>query len=86
MIIEAIKGLRIKNLENIYLTFLHDHVRNTKIIELFAAQIKKIGCGEIASVCGRFYAMDRDKNWDRTMQCYNMLTTEDKAPSLTPKS
>jgi 2,3-bisphosphoglycerate-independent phosphoglycerate mutase len=31
--------------------------------------------GSIADVCGRFYAMDRDKRWDRTERAYAMLTT-----------
>ncbi|MBQ2006108.1 MAG: 2,3-bisphosphoglycerate-independent phosphoglycerate mutase, partial [Bacteroidales bacterium] len=29
--------------------------------------------GKVASVCGRFYAMDRDKRWDRVKQAYDML-------------
>lgn len=29
--------------------------------------------GVIASVCGRFYAMDRDKRWERTQAAYDML-------------
>lgn len=29
--------------------------------------------GSIASVCGRFYAMDRDKRWERTKQAYDLL-------------
>ena len=33
-----------------------------------------IGAGKIASVCGRYYAMDRDNNWDRVELAYNMLT------------
>ncbi|HEY3675714.1 MAG TPA: 2,3-bisphosphoglycerate-independent phosphoglycerate mutase [Candidatus Tumulicola sp.] len=31
--------------------------------------------GAIASVCGRFYAMDRDKRWDRTRMAYDMLAS-----------
>lgn len=38
------------------------------------AEIDKLGYGEIASVCGRYYAMDRDNNWDRTEKAYDMLT------------
>jgi 2,3-bisphosphoglycerate-independent phosphoglycerate mutase len=34
----------------------------------------KYGVGKIASVTGRFYAMDRNANWDRTAMTYNMLT------------
>ncbi len=34
---------------------------------------------EIASVHGRYYAMDRDKNWDRIEKTYNVLTKADGA-------
>jgi 2,3-bisphosphoglycerate-independent phosphoglycerate mutase len=34
-------------------------------LEQLEHQIEKIGVGFIASVAGRYYAMDRDKNWDR---------------------
>ena len=30
--------------------------------------------GRIATVCGRFYAMDRDKRWERVKEAYDMLT------------
>ena len=29
--------------------------------------------GKVATVCGRFYAMDRDKRWDRVKTAYDML-------------
>ena len=29
--------------------------------------------GKIASICGRFYSMDRDKRWERVQKCYNAL-------------
>lgn len=38
------------------------------------AEIDKLGYGVIASVCGRYYAMDRDNNWDRIEKAYDMLT------------
>ncbi|WP_213996191.1 2,3-bisphosphoglycerate-independent phosphoglycerate mutase [Arsukibacterium sp.] len=45
------------------------------------ASLKKIqqhfassGSGQIASVIGRYYAMDRDKRWDRVQQAYDLLT------------
>ena len=38
------------------------------------AEIDKIGYGKIASVCGRYYVMDRDNNWDRVEKAYDMLT------------
>ena len=33
-----------------------------------------LGVGRIASICGRFYAMDRDQRWDRLKAAYDMLT------------
>ena len=38
------------------------------------AEMDKIGYGKIASVCGRYYVMDRDNNWDRVEKAYDMLT------------
>jgi 2,3-bisphosphoglycerate-independent phosphoglycerate mutase len=38
------------------------------------AEIKRIGVGRIASVVGRYYAMDRDNRWDRVQKAYEMLT------------
>lgn len=43
-------------------------------IRALQAEMKKIGVGKIASVCGRYYAMDRDNNWDRVEKAYDMLT------------
>lgn len=37
-------------------------------------KIDEIGCGQIASVVGRYYAMDRDKRWERTQRAYDLLT------------
>ena len=42
--------------------------------EQLEEEMKKIGVGEIASVCGRYYAMDRDNNYDRVELAYNALT------------
>ncbi len=36
--------------------------------------INEIGVGTIASVCGRYYVMDRDSRWDRVEKAYDMLT------------
>jgi 2,3-bisphosphoglycerate-independent phosphoglycerate mutase len=38
------------------------------------AKMQELSYGKIASVCGRYYAMDRDNNWDRTKKAYDMLT------------
>jgi 2,3-bisphosphoglycerate-independent phosphoglycerate mutase len=36
-------------------------------------EIQKIGLGRVATVAGRYWAMDRDKRWDRTQRAYRML-------------
>ncbi len=40
------------------------------------AQCREIGVGKIASVCGRFWSMDRDNRWERVSKAYFMLTGE----------
>ena len=43
-------------------------------IEETLRQIEEKGIGEIASLVGRYYAMDRDTNWERTERAYDLLT------------
>jgi 2,3-bisphosphoglycerate-independent phosphoglycerate mutase len=47
------------------------------------AECQKIGVGKIASVCGRFWAMDRDNRWERVSKAYWMLTGK-KAEATAP--
>ncbi len=37
------------------------------------AVIAEHGTGDVATVCGRYYAMDRDENWDRTRRAYDAI-------------
>ncbi|MFH0864528.1 MAG: 2,3-bisphosphoglycerate-independent phosphoglycerate mutase [Candidatus Gottesmanbacteria bacterium] len=37
------------------------------------AEIKKEGIGEIATLCGRYYALDRDNRWERTQKAYEAM-------------
>ena len=46
-------------------------------------KIKEIGVGKIATIMGRYYAMDRDKRWDRVELAYNALA---KGEGLTATS
>jgi len=54
-------------------------------IEAIQNRLAQIGVGQIASVCGRFYAMDRDDAYDRNQLAYRMLVLGEgwKAPSAT---
>ena len=51
--------------------------------EALEAEMAKIGVGKIASVAGRYYAMDRDNNYDRVQKAYIALT---KGEGLTAES
>ena len=47
-------------------------------------QIAEAGVGRIASLCGRYWAMDRDNRWDRTEKAYLLLTEESPLSSFSP--
>jgi 2,3-bisphosphoglycerate-independent phosphoglycerate mutase len=42
-------------------------------IERLQSKIEEIGVGQIATVQGRYYAMDRDKRWERTEKSYRAM-------------
>ncbi|MBQ4346949.1 MAG: 2,3-bisphosphoglycerate-independent phosphoglycerate mutase, partial [Firmicutes bacterium] len=42
-------------------------------IEELISEIENIGVGEIATISGRYYAMDRDQRWERIELAYNAL-------------
>lgn len=48
-------------------------------IERFEQLFSKLGVGRFASLCGRYYAMDRDKRWDRVEQAWQVIV-EGQAP------
>src|SRR5690606_18476994 len=39
-------------------------------LQRFTGKFDDSGCGRIASISGRFYAMDRDKRWDRVAKAF----------------
>jgi len=44
-----------------------------KYVAAMQDKLKEIGIGEIATVVGRYYAMDRDTRWERTERAFNLL-------------
>ena len=68
-----------EGLENVYVHAFLDG-RDTPpasgkdYIEQLEAKMAEIGVGKIASLSGRYYAMDRDNNWDRVQKAYDSLT------------
>ncbi|MBS3994559.1 MAG: 2,3-bisphosphoglycerate-independent phosphoglycerate mutase [Alkaliphilus sp.] len=43
-------------------------------IEELEKAIKEIGVGKIATISGRYYAMDRDQRWERVLKAYEAMT------------
>ncbi len=67
-----------QGIENVYVHCFLDG-RDTppasgkEYVEQLAAKMKEIGVGQVATVMGRYYAMDRDNNWDRVEKAYRAL-------------
>jgi len=47
-----------------------------RFIKELEQKIYEIGIGKVATICGRYYAMDRDHRWDRTEKAYKALTEQ----------
>ncbi len=43
-------------------------------LEKAAARMKSLGVGRVATIVGRYFAMDRDNRWDRVEAAYNAMT------------
>ena len=54
-------------------------------LQQLEAELAKIGVGRVASVAGRFWAMDRDNRWDRTEKAYRLFTEEGETSPLAPQ-
>ncbi len=70
---------RVNKLEKVFLHLFLDGRdapprSGIKIIEDIEMRLKDYKSGRISSLCGRYYAMDRNDNWDRTEKAYNLLT------------
>ncbi len=44
-------------------------------------EIQKIGVGKVAVISGRYYAMDRDKRWDRVQKAYDAIAKAEGVPA-----
>jgi 2,3-bisphosphoglycerate-independent phosphoglycerate mutase len=49
---------------------VNDSIKNVGKV---AEKIKRLGFGKIATISGRYYAMDRNSQWDRTRQAYDCI-------------
>lgn len=55
------------------------------LLEKYKEIIKEEGIGKIASISGRFWAMDRAKNWDRLMKAYEAIVFSKGEKSNSPE-
>ena len=68
-----------EGLENVYVHAFTDGrdvapTSGADFLKDLQAKMDELSFGKIASVAGRYYAMDRDNNWDREEKAYDMLT------------
>lgn len=54
-------------------------------VEQVESYLKNLGFGEIASIMGRYYALDRDLRWERTEKAYRALTQGIDDAATTPQ-
>lgn len=50
-------------------------------VEQLAAKMEEIGVGEVATVMGRYYAMDRDNRWERVEKAYRAMAYGEGEPA-----
>lgn len=70
---------RVKNFQRVYLHLFTDGrdsppTSAKTYINQLKEVMKKEGIGQIATIMGRYWAMDRDQRWERTEKAYNALT------------
>jgi 2,3-bisphosphoglycerate-independent phosphoglycerate mutase len=56
----------------------------TGFVATIEKQIRAAGVGRIVTLCGRYWAMDRDNRWDRTEKAYRLLTDGRQASAISP--
>ena len=55
-------------------------------VEQLQAKCQELGVGKIATVMGRYYAMDRDKRWDRVQRAYDAIANGEGRSPMTQGS
>lgn len=54
-------------------------------LQQLEAEIKKLKVGQIGTISGRYYAMDRDKRWERTKLAYNAIVSGQGEKAASPE-
>lgn len=56
----------------------------SKYIEMLESKINELKIGSISTIFGRYYGMDRDTNWERTLKAYNVMVKGEGFKSFSP--
>ena len=74
-LLEAAKRQRVKNVFVHAFTDGRDTPPQSGVshVAQLLAFMKRLGCGRLATICGRYYAMDRDRRWERTERAMRAL-------------
>ena len=77
-LLAILKMSAMNDVKNVYIHYFTDgrDVPPTSALEYLEKindAIKEYGTGKVASIVGRFYALDRDNNWDRVEKAYNLM-------------
>ena len=85
-----IKNAASQGIENIWIHFFGDG-RDTPprsslgFLRKLNSKLKEYGAGAIGTLMGRYYSMDRGRNWDLTDQAYEALVEAKGTPCKTPE-
>ncbi len=69
---------KIKGINNVIFHFITDgedsgQKTSKEVIDNFMQKIEKLGIGKIGTICGRYYAMDNDGNYELVKKAYDMM-------------
>lgn len=85
--------LRMAKQEGVKTVYVHGFLDGRDVPPSSAAEyiaeleekIREIGIGQIATISGRYYAMDRDKRWERVVKAYDAIAKGEGAKAATAK-
>lgn len=73
----ALALAKIKKINSVVFHFITDgrdsHTKANVLISNFMEKVNKLGLGTIGTICGRYYALDNDNNYDRVKKAYDAI-------------
>jgi len=88
-LLALIRFAKSKNINDVYLHLFTDGrdsppTSAINYILKVEEELKNLGIGKIATLIGRYYAMDRDNRWERTQKAYDLLVLGKGEPATNP--